>query len=273
MNSAMMPQDGIYKRTQIDMAEFTSLIRSADEVVSYIGYDNVAALCSAITGKFLEKSRELSVFKEARATILVMKLKVRLDPSEKGRSEFDLNEYEFFKVDYKKVMDQSNFFHSSSANFDVVNDNDPDFVQVSSKEPDFVSCTPNSDPMIVNSVSKYWYTDKGVYRSSNHWGAIAHCYWALECEEEGNYTDVLAEYRKTDDHYFECVSIADCDGQPDLWTGFCSWENFTFREFILSTRTRSYDECLKRARKYFEKAPSAEYVIINKQRVYKEDIV
>lgn len=46
--------------------------------------------------------------------------------------------------------------------------------------------------------SKYWYTDEGVYRESDHWGECRKCYWTLEGNEE--------------------------DGERVV--GFCRWEDF-----------------------------------------------
>ena len=33
--------------------------------------------------------------------------------------------------------------------------------------------------------SKYWYTKKGVYRQSDHWGKVAQCQWDLENQKKG----------------------------------------------------------------------------------------
>jgi len=34
-----------------------------------------------------------------------------------------------------------------------------------------------------SSGSKYWYTNDGVYRLSNHWGDVASCFWNLDYSE------------------------------------------------------------------------------------------
>jgi len=47
--------------------------------------------------------------------------------------------------------------------------------------------------------SEYWYTKKGVYRKSNHWGNVADNYWSFEGKE--------------------------IDNENEL-TGFCKWEDF-----------------------------------------------
>jgi hypothetical protein len=47
--------------------------------------------------------------------------------------------------------------------------------------------------------SRYWYTKKGVYRLSSHWGQCASCSWLLNNEE---------------------IS------EEENFMGFCSWNNF-----------------------------------------------
>lgn len=62
---------------------------------------------------------------------------------------------------------------------------------------------PNCKPdYISNSGSEYWYTEKGVYRSSNHWDEIGTCYWNL----------VDSNYKWIYDEFEIC--------------GFAEWSNF-----------------------------------------------
>lgn len=46
--------------------------------------------------------------------------------------------------------------------------------------------------------SRYWYTDEGVYRESDHWGKCRKCFWTLNGEEE----------------------------DEERVVGFCRWEDF-----------------------------------------------
>src|SRR5690606_5627243 len=46
--------------------------------------------------------------------------------------------------------------------------------------------------------SRYWYTDEGVYRESDHWGKCRNCYWTLDGDDE----------------------------EEERVVGFCRWEDF-----------------------------------------------
>ena len=49
-----------------------------------------------------------------------------------------------------------------------------------SREADYVSKTPWGEVS-----SRYWYTEDGVIRESNHWGRVASCRWNLYGLNEG----------------------------------------------------------------------------------------
>lgn len=73
---------------------------------------------------------------------------------------------------YKKI-DKNNFFESTACNWKQVNDK-------LEKDPDYTS----------DSGSKYWYTDKGVYRLSDHWGfGVGSCDWLLNEDPELSWRD------------------------------------------------------------------------------------
>ena len=75
---------------------------------------------------------------------------------------------------------------------------------------DFTSCAkPETKPdYISDSGSRYWYTDEGVIRFSNHWGyGIASCDWTLDG--------------------IESSSFADNEGGR---AGYCDWTDFDFIE-------------------------------------------
>lgn len=67
-------------------------------------------------------------------------------------------------------IDATNFFNATRAQFTPATRPDG--------APDYVS----------DSGSRYWYTDEGVYRDSDHWGEyIASCSWNLEGDEVWTY--------------------------------------------------------------------------------------
>lgn len=65
-----------------------------------------------------------------------------------------------------------------------------DLQLIENKKPDF-----NSD-----SGSLYFYTEKGMYRLSNHWGRLANSKWRLVSEIESNYKTKLGFALWTDFH-------------------------------------------------------------------------
>jgi hypothetical protein len=87
----------------------------------------------------------------------------------------------FYWETVKGGADKDNFFTRSTANFVPC--------QLPETSPDFTS----------ESGSRYWYTDKGVVRGSDHWGGVATCRWTLDGTEAKN---------------------------PVPVAGFCRWEDF-----------------------------------------------
>ncbi|WP_439127692.1 hypothetical protein [Polaribacter sp.] len=62
-----------------------------------------------------------------------------------------------------KIYDKTNFFKHTFCEFRQIDDFEfPENTKYTSK-----------------SKSQYFYTDKGVYRKSNHWGRVANCRWKL----------------------------------------------------------------------------------------------
>lgn len=102
--------------------------------------------------------------------------------SSNGRKIIDLVVQEYREVN------KDNFYISTYASFTKLND-------TPNRKADFVS----------SSGSKYWYTDEGVIRQSDHWTEdIRSCSWLLEDEE-----------------------IASDFINPDFTAiGFCAWNDF-----------------------------------------------
>lgn len=99
------------------------------------------------------------------------------------------------------MYNEYNFFRATKATFKGCKE--------PKREPDYVS----------NSGSEYWYTPKGVIRSSNHWSAIRP--FAFKSILDGRWYN---GYRK------QCGKIASCHwvlkSNTTDWCGFCPWDKF-----------------------------------------------
>ena len=106
MNSAMMPEEGIYIAVKIDKKRFCELLKLANKqgvLKSYIGYPQNAELIKKWTGVEVEVNREKAEL-EDRDFILVMKLKYRVaNPADKGK-EVNEEDFEFFLIKYLKEL-------------------------------------------------------------------------------------------------------------------------------------------------------------------------
>lgn len=101
----------------------------------------------------------------------------------------------------KEKATEKDFFRYTVAVFTTAM---PNIRNILGKEPDFTS----------ESGSKYWYTDEGVYRMSDHWGEVKTCVWVLHKvpKKRIKHKNVL---------------------------GFCKWENFSYmREYLLEEKYR-----------------------------------
>jgi len=105
MNSAMMPQEGLYTIYRIPQEEFFNRLKKAyeeDNLHSYIGYSTNIDFIARHTGIVLPLSREQTTLQDGD-TMLIMKLKYRLqDPSSKGKHIPSDDDYEFFIALYKE---------------------------------------------------------------------------------------------------------------------------------------------------------------------------
>lgn len=81
----------------------------------------------------------------------------------------------------KKQINQSNFFISTIAEFNLIEDVDVFKSIVKDKDCNYIS----------ESGSMYWYTDEGVYRLSDHWQRVASCYWNINCEPPTDGEEIL----------------------------------------------------------------------------------
>ena len=91
------------------------------------------------------------------------------------------------------------------------------------REPDYISR--KRDASIS---SKYWYTPKGVYRQSNHWGSgVASCDW----------------YWKTDRCYTKYAStVKEIAVYNKKYVGFAEWSDFAPKGHIVTPLGKSLDD-------------------------------
>tara|TARA_R100000655_G_C2895646_1_gene177874 strand:+ start:274 stop:597 length:324 start_codon:yes stop_codon:yes gene_type:complete len=101
MNSAMMPCSGDYECRAIHFHDFIYSIEEAHErkeLESYIGYQQNCDLIYKWSGIKIEPNRSQTTL-EHGDFMLVMKLKYRANPLEKGK-EVKEDDFEFFIVRY-----------------------------------------------------------------------------------------------------------------------------------------------------------------------------
>lgn len=124
------------------------------------------------------------------------------------------------------MKNKNNFFDNTFAVFQI-----SDIKEIENLTPDYIS-NPyiniyHDGVKMVSSErfsSKYFYTEKGVYRLSDHWGECRSCFWLLE--EFGN------ELKNTVENYNkwlykpEDYRFSDEDFFSSFKLGFCKWENF-----------------------------------------------
>jgi hypothetical protein len=84
-----------------------------------------------------------------------------------------------------KTYNKTNFFKHTFCEFKQIEDFDfPEDTNYKSK-----------------SESMYFYTDKGVYRKSNHWGRVANCRWKLVSNENYKNQQIVIGFANWTDFY------------------------------------------------------------------------
>lgn len=112
MNSAMMPNDGIFLRETITSQEFKKifLVHSHDWE-SFIGYNNTAAMLSHLLGIPIPLNRENTVIKEGDF-VLAVQLRYRVPVEEKSlaggarKHGGHISDYEFRKISFFPISDK-----------------------------------------------------------------------------------------------------------------------------------------------------------------------
>ena len=106
LNSAVMPNEGVYTLKQISEATFQKLLQEAaatDNFKSYIGYPQTAQLIEQITGIAVEVSREQASLTPGDI-ILIVKLRHRVaNPADKETLQLSIDDFEFFQCDWKPL--------------------------------------------------------------------------------------------------------------------------------------------------------------------------
>ena len=106
LNSAVMPNEGVYTLKQISEATFQKLLQEAaatDNFKSYIGYPQTAQLIEQITGIAVEVSREQASLTPGDI-MLIVKLRHRVaNPADKETLQLSIDDFEFYRCDWKPL--------------------------------------------------------------------------------------------------------------------------------------------------------------------------
>ena len=108
LNSAMMPDEGVYILSRISRNEFAKLIADAHrrgDLTSYIGYAETAKHIERVSGVPVRVNRAATQLPD-HALILICKLAYRVqDPSAKGKLQPSDSDYEYFAAAYDRAKE------------------------------------------------------------------------------------------------------------------------------------------------------------------------
>ena len=106
LNSAVMPDEGVYTLKQISADTFKNILEDAartDNFKSYIGYPETAQLILEKTGIEVEVSREQATLTHGD-TMLIVKLRQRVtNPADKETLQLSIDDIEFFQCDWQPL--------------------------------------------------------------------------------------------------------------------------------------------------------------------------
>lgn len=106
LNSAVMPNEGVYTLKQISANTFKEVLREAaenDNFKSYIGYPETARLIEQITGVEIEVSREQATLTRSDI-MLIVKLRQRVaNPADKETLQLSIDDIEFYRCDWQPL--------------------------------------------------------------------------------------------------------------------------------------------------------------------------
>ncbi len=102
LNSAMMPQPGIYRLIKICQQDFVNNLFDAyqtENLKSYIGYPETASFIESISGVRVEISKEQTAIFPGDI-MLIIRLKYRVNPADKKIHKPRPEDFEFFLCEY-----------------------------------------------------------------------------------------------------------------------------------------------------------------------------
>lgn len=111
LNSAVMPDEGVYTLKRISADTFKKVLQEAaatDDFKSYIGYLQTAEIIEQLTNIDIEVSREQAELTPGDE-MLIVKLRQRVaDPASKDTLELSIGDFEFFRCDWKPLDEEGN---------------------------------------------------------------------------------------------------------------------------------------------------------------------
>ncbi len=106
LNSAVMPNEGVYTLKQIPADTFKNMLQDAaktNNFRSYIGYTETAGLIEQITGVTVDVSREQATLTPGD-TMLIVKLRQRVaNPADIETLQLSTDDFEFFRCDWQPL--------------------------------------------------------------------------------------------------------------------------------------------------------------------------
>ena len=103
INSAVMPNEGVYTLKRISADTFKNNLQEAsttDDFKSYIGYPETAGLIEQITGVAVDVSREQATLTPGD-TMLIVKLRQRVaNPADKETLQLSIDDIEFYQCNW-----------------------------------------------------------------------------------------------------------------------------------------------------------------------------
>ncbi|WP_088323463.1 hypothetical protein [Polaribacter tangerinus] len=131
---------------------------------------------------------------------------------------------------------------------------------------------PSENSYKSNSNSCYYYTEKGVYRKSNHWGRVANCRWKLIANNTYKNQKMVIGFAKWTDFF-------DIKSTEKLFFIEVDFDKKSAKIKPNNTNTSTYNytykEALKRAKSVknlFKNERWSQYFSITKEVLYKEVI-
>jgi len=105
LNSAMMPDEGVYVLRRVSRGEFAKLVADAyqrGDLQSYVGYPETAQHIERVSGVPIQVNRAPTRLPE-QALILICKLAYRVpDPADKGKLKPSDDDYEYYIAAYNR---------------------------------------------------------------------------------------------------------------------------------------------------------------------------